>query len=360
MLSPYCMQVLSLLLLLLLLSTDAAAAPALSLTLASDGSYSVQVGASKLAFVSLDTTLAANGNVYSAKAKTLSLTKNVTSSGSDGIGAFTAFTYTWQSNDAAATPFITVFTVYSSRAAIGFSTQYPAGVPNQRTGTAGLLSTFPSLTAAPGCPPLGSIFQPPASANCGWTVDASAVFPVASGGLLVVTPRIDASAPADDRVAVGFAALTQQPVLRQAVQAGAAITIGPGREFDIPAGWSGSSLLVASQIAAADGSSSSSSSADAGVPPGGVNDALFTLGDVLLAYHGKTRPALNADRIHSSLGYATAAGFYFYNACDCKGVYAGSKGNGTCPPDTGNEPFRLNNCNSERGLRECVRGRDQE
>ena len=73
---------------------------------------------------------------------------------------------------------------------------------------------------------LGSVFQPPNSGNCGWTVNALEGFPIPSGALLVLEP-LNASAP---RAAVGVAALTGQTVVRQAA-VGAALALGPGAEF---------------------------------------------------------------------------------------------------------------------------------
>jgi hypothetical protein len=330
-------------------AASASSPPVLQLVLRSDASYDVLVAGQRW-FTSADTRFAVGGVAYSAASGTLKLTGNTSSSGSNALGPFTATTYAWQAGDAAATTLHTTFYAYDGGAILGFQQAFPAGTASQGAppaATAGVVATFPSLAATPATPaPLGSLYQDPASGNCGWTVEGSATFPAPSGGLLVMSPAVTAASPAAARTSLAFAALDQQPVVRQvaaplpAPASGHALAAGPGAEFDLPAGFSATTILVASVAPppAAEGGASAAdagaaqagspvpasrasfapasvSRADMGMPAGGVNDALFALGDALLRSVGKSRPPMNADPMHERLGYSTV-GFYFYNPCD--------------------------------------------
>jgi hypothetical protein len=243
--------------------------------------------------------------------------------------------------------------VYDNGAALQFFATLPSGAASQPLDganaslTGGLASTFPALALAPDAQSLqlGSVYQALKCVNCGWTVNALPAFPVPSGGLLVLEP-LNASAP---RAAVGVAALTEQTAVRQAaVPAGAggaggfALALGPGAEFALGAGFQARTLIVAVAAASAPppviAPGGTAAAADLGFPSGGPGAALRLLGDALLSYHNKTRPAMNFDDIHAGLGISTTT-FYFYNPCDC-----GRWANNTCPPDDGSNPGRLPHC----------------
>jgi len=327
----------------------ASAAPAaVALRLSALGGYAVDVGGDPW-FASGDLALAVGGAVYSLAAGGLVLEANVTGAGADAIGAFTNTTVSWRTVGGASPglPLATSFIVYANGAALQFAATLPqlrAGPVAALSATAappplgGLALSFPSLQLTPwalATLQLGSVYQAPNSGNCGWTVNAAAGFPVASGALLVLEP-LNASAP---RASVGVAALTGQTVVRQAA-VGAALALGPGAEFVLPAGYVSRALLVgvAAASAAPPTLPPAGSAADLGFPVGGPGAALRLLGDALLAYRSKPRPAINADSLHAGLGVSTTT-FYFYNPCDC-----GRWANNTCPPDDGSNPGRLPNC----------------
>ena len=302
-------------------SSSAAPPAAVSLRLFASGAYAVDV-AGEPWFDSGDLALVVGGAVYSAAAGGLAVTGNATASGADAIGAYANTTVSWRTVGGAApgVPLATSFIVYESGAALHFAATLPQGAapqpPPPEPPLGGLALSFPSLQLsawALATLRLGSVYQAPKSGNCGWTVNAAEGFPVASGALLVLEP-LNASAP---RAAVGLAALTGQTVVRQAA-VGAALALGPGAEFALPAGYVSRALLVA--VAAASGAPPAlppaGSAADLGVPLGGPGAALRLLGDALLAYRVKPRPAMNADSIHAGLGISTTT-YYFYDPCDC-------------------------------------------
>lgn len=224
----------------------------LELVIANDGSYTVSVGGS-LWFESFDTILQLPTGIYSAKDSTLKFVSNTTATGKDGIGQCNETTITWQATDPASTPMITSFSVYASGSTVAFTTTFPAGTPPQpwlpsNSTTGGLVATFPTFVATPLAPsPLGEIYHNPDSSNCGWMLSGGA-FPQASGGLMVLSPAIASDAPSAERVAVGFAALTQQTVVKQAVLGnnvtGFALAAGPGAQYALPPGFSSSFIMT--------------------------------------------------------------------------------------------------------------------
>ena len=330
-----------------LLRGAGAAPPAVALRfLAAPGAFAVDVGGAPW-FLGAPPTLLAGGFLYDAAADSLALTSNTTRAGADALGAFVATALAWRAvgGPAPGAALETTFFVYAGGAAVQFAAAFPRGAAAQAAGganasaTGGLAATFPSLALAPAAAALrlGSVFQAPKSGNCGWTVNALPAFPVPSGGLLVLEP-LNASAP---RAAAGVAALADHAAVRQAaVPAGGdfALALGPGAEFDLPAGFVARALLVAVAAASAPPPALPARSADLGFPAGGPGAVLRALGDALLAFHNKTRPAMNFDAIHAGLGVSTTT-FYFYNPCDC-----GRFANNTCPPDDGSNPGRLRDC----------------
>ena len=329
-----------------LLSRSSAASlpPAVAVRFLAGGAYAVDVGGAPW-FESGDLALLVGGYVYSAAAGGLVVASNSTSAGADAIGAYANTTVRWLTVGGASpgVPLVTSFVVYANGAALHFGAELPLGAASQLPPPAspplgGLALTFPSLQLtdwALATLRLGSVFQPPNSGNCGWTVNALEGFPIPSGALLVLEP-LNASAP---RAAVGVAALTGQTVVRQAA-VGAALALGPGAEFELAPGFAARTLLVA--VAAASAAPPTlppaASAADLGFPVGGPGAALRLLGDALLAYRAKPRPAMNADAIHAGLGVSTTT-FYFYDPCDC-----GRFANNTCPPDDGSNPGRVPDC----------------
>jgi hypothetical protein len=315
-----------------------AAAPLLSLAPGANGTYTIGVAGATW-FQAPPLAFSVGGVVYTPGHGLTQVGAAAEWAGADGIGAFAAVNVTW----AAGAPggpvrVVTTFLTYASGAALGFITTFPDGVPSQAktppAGTGGLAVGFPALAPGPGWPGAGSLWQDPGSGNCGFTVYGAKSFPAPSDALLVLSPPVPPSSPAAARVAVGLASVTQQPVVRQAA-AGGALVAGPGAEFDLPPGWSAMYVLVA--VGGGVGPASPTR-ADWGLPVGGPSDAVFALGDALLAYHGKPRPRPNFDRIHATLGYSGTIQ-YFYNPCGC-----GRFPNNTCPPDAGGVPGRLPNC----------------
>jgi hypothetical protein len=324
----------------------AAAPPAITLRFLGTppGAFAVDIGGEPW-LLGASPSLLSGGYLYSAASGSLTLASNTTSAGADALGAFTATTSAWTAvgGPASGATVETSIYIYHGGSAVQFATAFPSGAAAQAVGganasaTGGLASTFPSLALAPAAATLhlGSVFQAPKSGNCGWTVNALPTFPVPSGGLLLLEP-LNASAA---RAAVGVAALADHASVRQAAVPAAggdfALALGPGAEFDLPAGFVSRALLVAVAAASAP---PPPPLADLGFPAGGPGAALRALGDALLAFHNKSRPAMNFDAIHAGLGVSTTT-FYFYNPCDC-----GRWANNTCPPDDGSNPGRLHDC----------------
>lgn len=353
------------------------AAPALQLQLNPNGEYNILVGGESW-FTSADLQFLAGGQVYSRQSGSLSAYGSpVTNNETDNLGPYVSTLYSWKASDSQGSILDTRFKVYQNVAAIAFETAITYPSPSQANGQLTVMSTFPTLAAGPDLPSrLGVLYQDPASGNCGWTVSASQSFPSSSGGLLIMSPAISADAPPTSRISVGFAAITQQTVVRQAIvpvtsgssAAQFALTAGPGAEYNFPAGFTSATILVAStgddtstingilagyssaksdsasvvgQVTATQKLPTAVTRSDLGLPPGGPNHALYLLGDSMLSFHQKQRPAMNFDRIHSTLGYSTI-GFYFYNPCDC-----GRWPNNTCPPaELDPRPHRIPNCNT--------------
>lgn len=318
---------------------NTAAPQTLDVAVAADGSYTVLVDGAAW-FTSGDTSVTLGGRLYSAHAGTLALSgPPATGAGKDALGAFSTTALVWLASDAARTPFYAEVRVYAARPAVRFLASFPAGdkhVPPARAG--GTSATFPSLVLAPGAPSaLGSVWQPPGSGNCGWTV-AGAPNVTASGALLILAPPLpaDGAAPPAPRAALGFAAATNIATVRQALAPAfpggpLALSAGPADELALPANYAYSTLLVASSSAGGD--SRAAGAAAAGMPPGGVNAAMLALGDGLMAVTGKARPThATAGPIYTHLGYSTTA-FYFYNPCD-----GGRWPNGTSPPGRSHLP----------------------
>lgn len=329
-------------------ASTAAPPPAIALRQVAGGSFLVDIADAHW-FDGAPPSFLLNSYLYTPPTS-LVLVANSSGSGEDAIGSFSSTTLEWTTvgGPSPGAAFETSFITYAGGAAVQLVARFPRGAVSQTGAGAGiaggLASTFPSLALAPSATELllSSIYQAPKSGNCGWTVNAAAAFPVPSGALLVLAP-LNASAP---RAAVGIAALTEQTAMRQAVvptaNGGHALALGPGAEFTLDAGFTARTLIVAVAAASAPPPTllppAAAASADLGFPAGGPGAALHLLGDALLAFHNKSRPAMNFDRIHSGLGVSTTT-FYFYNPCDC-----GRWANNTCPPDDGSNPGRVPNC----------------
>ena len=295
---------------------------ALSLSISRTGEYNVSIDGS-IWFKSGDISLTLSGAVYSARAGTLQLMSSSSAAGVDGVGPYFSNTFSWA---AASTEWVTEFRVYNSTPTLRFLATWPSG--NGGGGAAGGTSaTFPSLVATPNAPALGSMFNDPHSANCGWTV-AGAPNITASGALLVLASPWD-SRVNTTRASVGFAAAsniaTVRQVLTPAWKSGpTALSAGPLSELSLPAGYSMSTTLVVSTSSGAD--PRAEASAKLGFPAGGVSATLRALGDSIMSLNQKTRPTPeSAGPIYTGLGYSTTA-FYFYNPCD-----GGRFLNGTAP-----------------------------
>ena len=160
-----------------------AAPPAVALRFVSaeTGAFAVDVGGAPW-FSGAPPVLLANGSLYAAARGGLALTSNATRDGEDVLGAFSVTTLSWRTVGGAAPGllFETAFFVYASGALLQFEAVLPPGLAAQPPGgasnaTGGLASTFPSLALTPlarAMLQLGSVFQPPKSGNCGWTVNA--------------------------------------------------------------------------------------------------------------------------------------------------------------------------------------------
>ena len=298
---------------------------ALSLSLSSSGEYNVSIDGT-VWFTSGDTSVTISETVYSARAGTLQLKSSSSSSGVDGVGSFESSTLSWKT--ASTAEWITEFRVYNSSPTLRFLATWPSGNGGSIVGgTASASSSFPSFVVSPNAPALGSMFNDPHSANCGWTV-AGAPNVTASGALLVLTAPWD-SRVNSTRASVGFAAASNIATVRQifapAWQGGpVALSAGPLSELSLPVGYSMSTTLVASTSRGVD--SRAAASATLGFPPGGVGATLRALGDSIMSLNQKTRPTPeSAGPIYTGLGYSTTA-FYFYNPCD-----GGRFLNGTAP-----------------------------
>ena len=337
----------------------------LSLSLHTDNSFTINVNNIPY-FQSADTLLSVKNTVYSIYNSTLTLQSNTTSSGEDGIGNYNAYILTYTTSSTSVSIILT-YRVYAVGNVIGFSATFLDAINGQpsTTITDNLALTFPTLAPAnvaanwntssfsstiPTATSLGSLVQDPNSGNCGFTVTSAPTFPSRSAALLVMTPNINSDSDPNSRISFAFSSVDHQPVIRQGTipcpkqgkncPGGLGLAAGPGLEFDIPAGFTYSTILVATTAGT---SALSTNLVDFGFPMGGPNDVLYTLGNALLDYHGKTRPRMNFDITHSTLGYSVCA-FYFYNPCDCGKVAISPNMNHTCSEDTGDNPYRLPNC----------------
>lgn len=326
----------------------AACGSLLSLQVNQDGSYFVGVNGQQW-LQSAGVYFSVANVVHSSAGGTLTIVNRTSGTACDSLGCYNYTSFVWTTGSSRLS---TQIQQYDSQDKIVFAATYLDGVPSQdlSSETGSLSSTFPTLAPGTDFPQkVGSLYQSPKSGNCGWTVAGSASFPTASGGLLILTPPVPATAPLDQRTSLAFAALDGITVTRQSTvqgvtvsgQAVTALTAGVGMEKSIPAGFVSKVVLTAVSAAS---DSAESSLADWGVPLGGPNHAVVHVGTQLLQYYGKPRPPMNLDTIHSTLGYSVT-GFYFYNPCDCGAVGVNSnKNNGTCGPDNGSLPFRLPSC----------------
>ena len=93
---------------------------------------------------------------------------------------------------------------------------------------------------------------------------------------------------------------------------------GAAKTFtSVPPGYTLETVLVATTAT----EPASSDPDRASIPRGGVNAALFSYGDYVLARHKKVRARGSHNTETAFLGYSTT-GFYFYNLCDCTDVPA--------------------------------------
>ena len=302
----------------------ARAAPpaALQVAIAADGTFNVSVGGAAV-FVAPDTAVALGGVVFRASAGTLRLLGSSTAAGVDGVGAYAATTFGWRASDTAGTAFNATIRLYDSGDRVSFMGLFPGGANAGANGTAGaalggLAAAFPALALAPGASPLLSLAQDPRTGNCGFTVGGSPQFPAPSGGLLVLTPPLNATAAPRARFSLGLAAADQVFSVRQAVPAPGVLACGPGSDYVLPPGFAFTTVLVATTPSSA----SAGVAAARGMPPGGPNAAIALLGDTLLALHGKPRPTPAIDDIHAKWGWSTI-GRTFYDPCDCGRFPAG-------------------------------------
>ena len=104
----------------------------------------------------------------------------------------------------------------------------------------------------------------------------------------------------------------------QARNLGTSLVYGAAKTFtSVPPGFTLETVLVATSAT----EPASSDPDRVSVPRGGVNAALFSYGDYVLARHAKAR-ARGSHTIETTyLGYSTT-GYYFYNLCDCTDVPA--------------------------------------
>jgi|EP01047_Picozoa_sp_COSAG01_P013065 hypothetical protein len=271
-----------------------------------DGGYAFSSGGTKAS-------LGARGLV--------NLGKPSRSSGADKSGSFESISITFARSSAgagAAPAWVSTFKAYAGRPALVFGQRWVQPVADAVGG-----STFPSLRHI-GPHQLGTLEY--TGASCGFMVGGQGEFPGITGGsdkgYIAISPRDNAGLGVRASLALGP---VTEHFVNQARNDNSSLIYGMAPTFAaVPAGFELETVLVAS-IRKSDTVAAAATATVAGpmasIPAGGVNAALTTFGDFLLARHNKTRARGDIKTETEYIGYSTTA-YYFYNLCDCLDVPA--------------------------------------
>jgi hypothetical protein len=265
------------------------------------------------------------GYAFSADGTTFSLAKHslqpvgvpVRGNGTDASGAFASISVSFAraaAADAADAEWTATFKAYRNRPALVFAQHWAKPVGSAKGG-----STFPSLRQIGSQPQLGTLEY--TGASCGFMVGPHAEFPGIAGGsaqgYTVIAPRDTSGNGTEATLAIGP---VTEHFANQARNEENSLVYGIGPTFEsVPEGYELETVLVASTLDEKEDGRSPGDPADparASIASGGVNGALMTFGDFLLARHNKTRARGDHNQETAFLGYSTT-GFYFYNLCDC-------------------------------------------